>query len=112
MEAQGKRIYSWSSRLRYFDFIIDEEINRARLGLYHAGLMEELKIPEIGFLYYRVESKYEYRPDLIANRFFGAPELWWIIFEYNDDITHPFKDFYADRLIKIPDPAEVQSKLG
>ena len=41
------------------------------------------------------------RPDLISNRFYGTPEYWWMILDYNK-VTDPFSLKIGDRL-RIPD---------
>jgi hypothetical protein len=92
-------MYSQLSRLRNYSIIIDEQLNAARLGLKDNRFVVALK--KCLFQHYNIEAKYEYRPDLISHKFYNTPELWWVIFEYNE-FKHPFNDFYVDRLIMIP----------
>ena len=44
---------------------------------------------------------YEHRPDAIAYKFYGAPELFWIILRYNN-ITDPFESLTQGSKIRIP----------
>jgi hypothetical protein len=91
--------YKITSRLRFIDTIIDGDLNKARLGLKNTSF--KLLLRNVAYTEYRIESKFEYRPDLISHKFYNNPELWWVIFEYNE-FQHPFNDFYTDRQIKIP----------
>ncbi len=44
---------------------------------------------------------YEHRPDSISYKFYGAPELFWIILRYNN-ITDPFESLGVGTKIRIP----------
>jgi len=50
--------------------------------------------------HYEITKDMEYRPDLVSNAFFGAPDFWWKIMEMNrmQDIL----EFRAGRNIIIP----------
>ena len=43
----------------------------------------------------------EGRPDLIANKVYGTPHLWWVILAAND-IIDPFEELLAGKKIKLP----------
>jgi hypothetical protein len=43
----------------------------------------------------------EGRPDLIANKIYGTPHLWWVILAAND-IIDPFEELLAGKKIKLP----------
>ena len=50
-----------------------------------------------------LESRYNYRPDLLAYDLYGQSELWWIFTFYNrDTIKNPIYDFKSGTQIKIP----------
>lgn len=50
-----------------------------------------------------LESKYNYRPDLLAYDLYGQSELWWVFTLYNRDlIKNPIYDFKSGVEIKIP----------
>lgn len=56
-----------------------------------------------------IESKYENRPDLFANDFYGSPRLWWIIVVRNPDVLiDPLADFTAGTQIFVPSQESVQ----
>lgn len=41
------------------------------------------------------------RPDLISQKAYNTPELWWVILEYNN-ITDPSFDLKEGQILKIP----------
>lgn len=47
-----------------------------------------------------LSGKYEYRPDLLSQEYYGIPDLWWLILEANSisDIT----DFVAGINLRLP----------
>jgi hypothetical protein len=50
---------------------------------------------------YTIPVKFQYRPDLIANYFYGDPTLFWIIVN-NNGITNSPEGFEVGTVIKIP----------
>ena len=42
------------------------------------------------------------RPDLISQKAYNTPDLWWVIFEYNN-IQDPLFDLKISQIIKIPE---------
>ncbi len=50
---------------------------------------------------YVVENFYEGRLDLIASVFYNEPRWWWVIAQYNN-ITDPFSETTAGRVLYIP----------
>lgn len=59
-------------------------------------------------IYYRVEVTD--RIDLIANRYYGDPNLWWVIAVANDLYILP-TDLKNGATIRIPAPAYVNGTL-
>ena len=52
---------------------------------------------------YVIESRYEQRPDLLADYEYGSPRLWWIFAMANKDVLiDPIADFNAGKAILIP----------
>ena len=50
-----------------------------------------------------IPSKYDERPDLLANELYGSPRLWWIFAQVNKDILiDPIGDFVSGVTITIP----------
>lgn len=52
-------------------------------------------------IWYKIPKSEEYRPDLIANRFYGDPRLFWVLVYANKFGNSP-EDFTVDRTIRIP----------
>lgn len=48
-----------------------------------------------------VSQEFENRPDLLANKLYNEPELWWVIYEFNE-IKDPFFDLKAGQILRIP----------
>ena len=55
---------------------------------------------------YKIPVKFQYRPDLIANYFYGDPTLYWVIVYRNKIINSP-EGFETDKIIQIPYIAKV-----
>lgn len=56
-----------------------------------------------------VSRNLAYRPDLISDKIYGTPLLWWAIC-YVNDILNPLdrkEGLYPGRLIKIPDSSVI-----
>lgn len=49
----------------------------------------------------RVPVPHEHRPDLISDLFYGSPDRWWTILQFNG-FTDPFEDLPVGKYIKIP----------
>lgn len=50
---------------------------------------------------YTIPKQFEYRPDLIANTFYGSPKLYWILIYANGFNNSP-EDFAEGVTIRIP----------
>lgn len=50
---------------------------------------------------YTIPLKFQYRPDLIANYFYGDSNLFWIIV-YNNNISNSPEGFTTGTIIKVP----------
>lgn len=56
-----------------------------------------------------IEAKYEGRPDLFANDYYGSPRLWWVLVLRNMDILiDPLEDFKTGVEIFVPSVETVQ----
>lgn len=50
------------------------------------------------------------RPDLISQKAYNTPELWWVILEYNN-IQDPMFELQLGQILKIPAIARVQKAI-
>ena len=59
---------------------------------------------------YKIPKSEEYRPDLIAQRFYGDTKLFWILVYANNFGNSP-EDFEVNRAIRIPYHARIMEIL-
>jgi hypothetical protein len=50
---------------------------------------------------YKMEAKYENRPDLLSYLFYNDVSLWWLICQYND-ILNPLEELKEGKMLFIP----------
>lgn len=108
-KANSKKSFGLYSRLRFYNTVIDEDKNAIRLGMRNKRFINRLK-EQADYTNYNVPAKYAHRPDLIANDFYGSPELWWVITEFNE-IFHPAKDLTTNKELRIPNQEDVMNLL-
>jgi hypothetical protein len=73
---------------------VDARTNENEVALFRQFLSESSS-----FFYYTWSQKD--RIDLIANEFLGDPSLWWIIMDYNPEISNPL-DIPLGTILRIP----------
>ena len=62
---------------------------------------------------YTIDSRYDKRPDLLANDLFGTVQLWWVFAARNPDILKdPLGDFKAGTTIKLPAMSSIKNITG
>jgi hypothetical protein len=54
-----------------------------------------------GDIFVEITQDLEQRPDLIAQKAYEDPNLWWVVFEFNE-IRDPLFDLVAGQLIRLP----------
>jgi hypothetical protein len=55
--------------------------------------------------YYTIESKYEFRPDLLAHELYGDSGYWYVFILRNmDKLEDPIYDFTTGKEIRLPNP--------
>lgn len=71
----------------------------ARTNTYEITVARRFPVQKTGFYHYTwVERD---RIDLVADEFLGAPELWWIIMDFNPEVIDPF-DIPVGTVIRVP----------
>lgn len=77
-------------------------------------VLEYRSIPRsVSDIPYRINSVYQYRPDLLANDLYGSSDLWWVFAARNPNVIRdPIFDFYTGQTIMVPDREVVKSTLG
>lgn len=84
----------------YSQFFLDTMVNRP--------------IPkETDDVLYKINSTYQYRPDLLAYDLYDTPSLWWVFYQRNPNtLTAPPLDFKVDTEIYLPKITTLRSVLG
>ena len=57
---------------------------------------------EDGDVFVTVTQELEKRPDLVAEKAYGNPDLWWVIYEFNG-IRDPLFNLKAGMILRIPE---------
>jgi hypothetical protein len=55
--------------------------------------------------FFEIKSGLNYRPDLVSQSFYGVPDYWWLIMEYND--IYDIADFTAGKIVRLPPVSEI-----
>ena len=62
---------------------------------------------------YKIDSVYEFRPDLLAADLYGSSNLWWVFAQRNPNtLVDPLRDFTAGTIIYIPKIETLKQDLG
>ena len=81
---------------------------------YYLDLMINRPIPkESDDLLMRINTVYEYRPDLLAYDLYETPSLWWVFYQRNPNtLTAPPLDFKVGVEIYLPKITTLRAVLG
>jgi len=64
-------------------------------------------------LLFKINSTYQYRPDLLAYDLYDNSNLWWVFYQRNPNtLQKPPLDFKVDTMIYIPKISTLQTALG
>jgi hypothetical protein len=62
---------------------------------------------------FKINTTYQYRPDLLAFDLYDNSSLWWVFYQRNPNtLTKPPLDFKADTIIYLPKITTLQTALG
>ena len=62
---------------------------------------------------FKINSTYQYRPDLLAHDLYDNANLWWVFYQRNPNtLTKPPLDFKVDTVIYIPKITTLKTVLG
>jgi len=74
-----------------------------RSGQNFLALRSSLNLVEDeGDLFITVTKELENRPDLVSFKAYGLPDLWWVIYEFNN-ISDPLFGLKAGQILRIPE---------
>ena len=81
---------------------------------YYLDVMVNRPIPkESDDLLMKINTVYEYRPDLLAYDLYETPTLWWVFYQRNPNtLTAPPLDFKAGVEIYLPKITTLRTVLG
>jgi hypothetical protein len=57
--------------------------------------------PDQGDTFFTVTQEVQKRPDLISQTFYGNPDYWWVIYEFNQ-IRDPLFELKIGQILRIP----------
>lgn len=57
--------------------------------------------PDEGDVFISITQDLTQRPDLISQKAYGTPDLWWVIYEFNG-IKDPLFDMKIGQILRIP----------
>lgn len=87
------------SRYKFFEDTYNEDIKHTQKALLEQDLGELLK--SNNDVRYEVPKEEEFRPDLIAHKFYGNPKLYWVLVYVNAFGNCP-EDFEEGTVIRVP----------
>ncbi len=90
------------NRYDFFDDIWNDDIQHHQKFLLDHEFKKKLN--EYDYILYNITLADEYRPDLIAHKFYGNSKLYWILV-YANDINDSPQGFKTNTQIKIPNPS-------
>lgn len=90
-----------TSRYTFFDDVWNDDIQHTQKGFLSLNLINQLK--DENSILYEIPLSEQYRPDLIANKFYGSGKYYWVLV-YANDINNSPQGFEVNRRIKVPNP--------
>jgi len=93
------------SRFQFFPDVWNETLQHNQKGILDTVDLKS-KMEEDNVQLYEIPIEYKYRPDLIANAFYGSGDLHWIL-TYINDINNSPEGYYTGKIIKIPSPKKI-----
>lgn len=89
---------NYYDRYKNSDILEDRETGEVLLATREINRVPESKNDR----YHRVQSHEKTRLDVLANKYYRNPLLWWVIAQAND-IYDPIAEIPAGTLLRIPD---------
>ena len=87
------------SRYKFFNTVWNSELQANFKGLPTEDLFS--LFDNVNNTQYTIPKEFQYRPDLIANLFYGDPKLFWVLVYANHFNNSP-EDFETGAIILIP----------
>lgn len=90
-----------TSRFKNFEEVWNDDIQHTQKGYLDIEFVNKIK--DSDSVPYTIPLSEQYRPDLIAQRFYGNGKLYWVLV-YANDINDSPQGFESTRIIKVPSP--------
>ena len=87
------------SRYKFYDTVFNVDYQHEAKGFPSENIGDLFK--SSNDILYTIPIEEQYRPDLIAKRFFGDPTLSWILIFINNFANSP-EDFISQIIIRVP----------
>jgi hypothetical protein len=88
-----------SDRYRFFETVWNDSLMHNQKGMVRDDIATLFKTDKD--IIYTIPIEHAYRPDLIADKFFGNSKLYWVLVYINNFSNCP-EDFAANTSIRIP----------
>lgn len=92
------------TRYRYFDTIWNSDLNHSQKGMPSVNLKNTFSGSDD--IIFEIPLEFQYRPDLIANKFYGDPTLYWVLV-YVNNISNSPEYFSQGVTIRVPQFARI-----
>ncbi len=99
--------FSRDSKMKKYNIIYDEDVKQMRTGFFASYSGTTLNDDDT---IWSVEPGFEYRTDLISNKFYGTSRYDWIIERIND-IKDPVKDVTVGLKLRILSQSRILSLI-
>jgi len=90
-----------SNRYEYFSNVYNIDIAKNSKGFLRDDILGKLREKQSDDIYLEINTKYQYRPDLIAYDMYSDVRLQWVIIYANDIYDSP-EGFVLHKKVRIP----------
>ena len=84
-------VFSSDSKMKRYGIVFDKDVGQNRAAFFDPKFTTVKYNESFGDVYWTVEAGYEYRMDLVSNKFYGTAKYDWILEQVNN-IKDPIKD--------------------
>jgi len=92
-----------NSRYDFFEKVWNDDIQHNQAGLLSNKDLRD-KLLTYDYALYTIPLGEQFRPDIIANKFYGDGKLYWVLV-YANDIKDSPAGFTTNKVIRVPSPS-------
>jgi len=89
---------------KFFEDVYNADFNGIQKGYKKENMEELISFPDD--IIYEIPLEFQYRPDLIARKFYGNSRLFWILI-YTNKINNSPEGFTMSKRIRVPRPNRI-----